>query len=82
MADNRSTILRGACDEADPPLNWKQIFQMKAWTYYGLYVPNMLWRSMEIFLTNALCLNLASEHYSKNDYLRDYDEFLKLANHA
>ena len=50
-------------------------------SYYGLYVPNMLWRSLENFSTNALCLNLASEHYFENDYLRNYDEFLKLTNH-
>jgi len=59
----------------------KKVFTLNR-SYYGLYVPNMLWRSMENFSTNALCLNLASEHYSKNDYLRDYDEFLKLTNHA
>jgi len=59
----------------------KKIFTLNR-SYYGLYVPNMLWRSMENFSTNALCLNLASEHYSKNDYLRDYDEFLKLTNNA
>lgn len=48
-------------------------------SYYGLYVPNMIWRSLENFSTNALCLILASMHYSVDDYIRDYDEFLKLA---
>ena len=57
----------------------KKVFTLNR-SYYGLYVPNMLWRSMENFSTNALCLNLASEHYSENDYIRDYDEFLKLTN--
>ena len=58
----------------------KQRFTLNR-SYYGLYVPNMLWRSMENFSTNALCLNLASEHYSEDDYIRDYDDFLKLTNH-
>lgn len=54
----------------------------KTWTlnrsYYGLYVPNMIWRSLENFSTNALCMILASRHYSVEDYIRDYDEFLEL----
>jgi len=39
-------------------------------SYYGLYVPNMVWRSLENFSTNALCMILASEHYSENNYIR------------
>ena len=46
-------------------------------SYYGLYVPNLIWRSLENFSTNALCLILASKHYSADDYIRDYNEFLK-----
>ncbi len=48
-------------------------------SYYGLYVPKMIWRSLENFSTNALCMVLASRHYSEEDYIRDYNEFLKLA---
>lgn len=47
-------------------------------SYYGLYVPQMLWRHLENFSTNALCLILASEQYNENDYIRDWDEFKKL----
>lgn len=50
-------------------------------SYYGLYVPNLIWRSLENFSTNALCLTLASEQFSEDDYIRDYDEFLKLNTH-
>jgi hypothetical protein len=49
-------------------------------SYYGLYVPKMVWRSMENFSTNALCLTLASTPYDKDDYLRDYNNFLKYIN--
>ncbi len=45
--------------------------------YVGLYVPNMIWRELENFSTNAVCLILASEPYSEGDYLRDYAEFLQ-----
>jgi len=45
-------------------------------SYYGLYVPNGLWRHMDNFSTNSLALIIASEDYSADDYIRDYDQFL------
>lgn len=58
--------------------------EKKTWTlnrsYYGLYVPNMIWRSLENFSTNALCMILASENYSEDDYIRDYNIFVELTN--
>ena len=47
-------------------------------SYYGLYVPKGLWREMENFSTNSLALVLSSTDYNANDYIRDYDEFIKL----
>lgn len=44
-------------------------------SYEGLYVPKMLWRSLDNFSTNSLCLILASESYNPDDYIRDYKEF-------
>lgn len=46
--------------------------------YVGLYVPNMIWRQLESFSTNAVCLILASERYDESDYLRDYAAFRAL----
>jgi hypothetical protein len=46
--------------------------------YYGLYVPNMVWRRMQNFSTNAVALVLASLPYSAEDYVRDYDEFKRI----
>ena len=46
-------------------------------SYYGLYVPPMIWRSMQNFSTNALCLVLSSTVYDPDDYLRDYSLFLE-----
>lgn len=46
-------------------------------SYYGLYVPRGVWRSMENFSTNSLALILASEPYSEADYIYDYDLFLE-----
>lgn len=47
-------------------------------SYYGLYVPAGLWREMVNFSTNSLALEFGSTHYCKDDYIRNYDEFLKL----
>lgn len=46
-------------------------------SYYGLYVPKGLWREMNNFSTNSLALVLSSTKYDVNDYIRDYQEFLK-----
>lgn len=55
----------------------KQTFTLNR-SYYGLYVPKGLWREMENFSTNSLALILSSTDYDASDYVRDYDEFLKL----
>ena len=44
--------------------------------YQGIYVPRMIWRSVESFSTNAACLILASGAYDPADYIRDYETFL------
>ena len=47
-------------------------------SYYGLYIPKGMWREMDNFSTNSLALEFASTQYDPADYIRDYDEFLKL----
>lgn len=49
-------------------------------SYNGLYVPKGMWREMENFSTNSLALVLSSTKYDQDDYIRDYQEFLKYAN--
>jgi len=44
-------------------------------SYYGLYLPNLLWRRVENFSTNALALVISSTEYSELDYIRDYSKF-------
>lgn len=48
-------------------------------SYYGLYVPNMIWRELLNFSTNSLALIVSSTNYSDSDYIRDYDVFQKSA---
>ena len=45
--------------------------------YYGLHVPPGIWAAEQGFSSGSICLVLASEGYQENDYIRDYDEFLK-----
>jgi len=46
-------------------------------SYYGLYIPAGLWRQMENFSTNSLALVVSSTQYTEDDYVRDYEVFLK-----
>lgn len=45
--------------------------------YEGLYVANNMWREMYDFSDDAVLMVLASELYDENDYIRNYDDFLK-----
>lgn len=45
--------------------------------YEGIYVADNMWREMHDFSSDAVLLVLASEIYDENDYIRDYEEFLK-----
>lgn len=49
-------------------------------SYYGLYVCPMMWRDLDNFSSGAVCMVLASDYYDEADYIRDYQEFLRLAN--
>ena len=44
----------------------------------GLYLPPMLWKDMYDFSPDSVLLVLASEHYDGNEYIRDYDEYLRI----
>jgi hypothetical protein len=51
-------------------------------SYYGLYIPNLLWRRIENFSTNSLALIVSSVPYDDTDYIRDFEEFKILRNEA
>lgn len=44
-------------------------------SYYGLYIPPMIWREIDNFSSGSVCMVLASEHYLESDYYRDYEQF-------
>ena len=46
-------------------------------SYYGLFVPSGLWRTMDNFSTNSLALILSSTEFDENDYIMEYECFKK-----
>jgi dTDP-4-dehydrorhamnose 3,5-epimerase-like enzyme len=70
LSGSFDVVLDNGCD--------KQTFSLNR-SYYGLYVPKGYWREMDNFSTNSLALILASTSYDASDYIRDYDEFKRLA---
>ncbi len=52
----------------------KKTFQLNR-SYFGLYVPKGMWRTMTNFSTNSLALVLSSTVYDEKDYISDYEEY-------
>lgn len=55
----------------------KQTYSLNR-SYYGLYVPQGIWREMNNFSTNSLALVLSSTLYRPEDYIYDYQQFKSL----
>jgi len=49
-------------------------------SYYGLFIPEMYWRSIENFSTNAVALIVSDTKFEEKDYIRDFEEFKLLRN--
>ncbi len=45
--------------------------------YFGLHLKPGMWRELSNFSSGSICLVLASQLYNEDDYIRDYDQFLK-----
>lgn len=45
-------------------------------SYYGLYLPPLVWRELDNFSSGSVCVVLASEPYDETGYFRDYSTFL------
>lgn len=44
----------------------------------GIYLPKMIWKDMYDFSSDSVLLVLASTHYDRSEYIRDYDEYLTI----
>lgn len=47
-------------------------------SYFGLYIPRMVWRELVNFSSGSVCVVLASHYYDASDYYRDYDEYRRV----
>lgn len=54
----------------------KQTFSLNR-SYYGLYIPNGLWREMNNFSTNSLAMVVSSTEFSEDDYIRNFDNYIE-----
>ena len=61
--------------------NEKMLFHLNR-SYFGLYIPPMMWRDLEYFSSGAVCMVLASDYFDEGDYFRNYDDFLAAARGA
>lgn len=59
----------------DDGQNKRSVFLNRS--HKGLLIVPGIWRTLEDFSSGAVCLVLASEEYDENDYIRNYQDFLK-----
>jgi len=45
-------------------------------SYFGLYMPPLIWREIDDFSSGAVCLAVVSDFFDESDYYRTYEEFL------
>ena len=45
--------------------------------YQGLLVVPGIWRTLDDFSSGAVCMVLASEGYTEDDYIRSYEDFIR-----
>lgn len=66
--------LSGSLDVVVDDGKEKNTYQLNR-SYFGLYVPKGMWRTMTNFSTNSLALVLSSTEYNEKDYVSDYKEY-------
>lgn len=68
--------LSGSFDVVVDDGSRKKVFSLNR-SYYGLYIPQGLWRTIENFSTNSFALEFGSLHYAEADYIYDYEEYIR-----
>lgn len=61
--------------ELDDGKNKRTVFLNRP--YFGLHIPPGIWAAEKGFSSGSICLVLASHKYSEEDYIRNYDDFIK-----
>jgi dTDP-4-dehydrorhamnose 3,5-epimerase-like enzyme len=55
----------------------KRVFELDR-PHIGIYLPKLIWKDMYDFSEDSVLLVMASEHYDANEYIRDYNEYIKV----
>lgn len=71
--------IAGAFDVTVDDGNQKKTFTLNR-SYYGLYIPKGLWRTMDNFSSASLALEFANTKYDREDYIEDYNEYVSFVN--
>lgn len=61
--------------ELDDGKNKRTVFLNRP--YFGLHIPPGIWAAEKGFSSGSICLVLASHKYGEEDYIRNYDDFIK-----
>jgi len=73
--------LSGSFDVVLHDGNMEKTFTLNR-SYYGLYIPKMIWRHIENFSTNSLALIAADKAYNAENYIRDFEFFRQMKTNA
>ena len=66
--------LSGSFDVVLDDGSLKKTFSLNR-SYFGLYIPKLIWRHLDNFSTNATALIVSDLAYSAEDYIYNYDYF-------
>lgn len=44
----------------------------------GVYIPKLIWKDMYNFSSDSVLLVLASSHYDGQEYIRNYDDYIRI----
>ena len=69
LSGSFDVVLHDGCEQKTVTLNR---------SYRGLHLPPMIWRNIDNFSTNAVCLVLSSSPFTEEDYVRDFELFARL----
>ncbi|MEO5345649.1 MAG: FdtA/QdtA family cupin domain-containing protein [Magnetococcus sp. YQC-9] len=68
--------VRGACSVVADDGEHRQEFLLDR-PEIGVYLPPMIWGTQYKYTSEAVLLVFASDYYDPDDYIRDYQQFLK-----
>lgn len=75
--DQCIVLVSGACRVRTHDGETETVFTLSE-PMQGVYIPAMIWRTIDGCRDNCILAVLSDAHYDPNDYVRDFDTFLKL----